>query len=188
MTEDSTARLARRLLGAPVDLGLLTLLTAAAEGDEPLLRAVLEAGLASDSLVLRGGSWQWEARPSTPSRLGAVVEARAHRLTASQLLAMHRLGRPTAAGNAAEHRSTGFLDPRRSEPDVVLTVRQNQVLTLLRDGLTAEAIGRRLEISTRTVTKHQEHLYRRLRTSDRLSAVLRAQELGLIPVQRTGTD
>jgi DNA-binding NarL/FixJ family response regulator len=61
-----------------------------------------------------------------------------------------------------------------------LTCRQAQILSLLATGLTAEAISRRLGISRRTVTKHQELLYRRLGTSDRLTTVLRAQLLGLI--------
>ncbi|SHM37336.1 response regulator transcription factor [Cryptosporangium aurantiacum] len=66
---------------------------------------------------------------------------------------------------------------------VPLTPRQEQVLELLGAGLTARAIARRLGISPRTVTKHQEQLYRRLGTSDRLTTVLLAQRLGLIPVR-----
>ncbi|QUQ62532.1 response regulator transcription factor [Kutzneria sp. CA-103260] len=62
-----------------------------------------------------------------------------------------------------------------------LTRREIAVLTLLADGLTAEAIGRRLGISGRTVHKHTENLYRKLAASDRLTAVLRAQGLGLLP-------
>jgi DNA-binding CsgD family transcriptional regulator len=56
-----------------------------------------------------------------------------------------------------------------------LTSRQLEILRLLGEGLTSEAISRRLGISRRTVTKHQEHLYRRLGTSDRLTSVLRGQ-------------
>ena len=62
-----------------------------------------------------------------------------------------------------------------------LTGRELAVLHLLADGLTAAAIGRRLNIAPRTVTKHLEHVYAKLRTHDRLSAVLRAQRLGLLP-------
>ncbi len=62
-----------------------------------------------------------------------------------------------------------------------LTRREIAVLTLLADGLTAEAVGRRLGISGRTVHKHTENLYRKLSASDRLTAVLRAQGLGLLP-------
>lgn len=48
-------------------------------------------------------------------------------------------------------------------------------------GSIVEAIARRLLISPRTVHKHQQNLYRKLGAIDRLSAVLRAQEAGLLP-------
>lgn len=54
------------------------------------------------------------------------------------------------------------------------------VLHLLADGRTAAAIAHRLAISERTIHKHLEHLYGKLSVSDRLSAVLRAQFLGLL--------
>lgn len=54
------------------------------------------------------------------------------------------------------------------------------VLSVLSEGLTAEAISRRLGISPRTAGKHLEHIYRKLDVCDRLMAVNRARELGLI--------
>ncbi|MET7486642.1 LuxR C-terminal-related transcriptional regulator [Streptomyces sp. NPDC005538] len=69
--------------------------------------------------------------------------------------------------------------------DSGLTPRQVTVLLLLADALTASAIAHRLGISVRTVHKHVESLYRRLGTRDRVSTVLRAQEIGLLP-RRTG--
>ncbi|MFE7174683.1 LuxR C-terminal-related transcriptional regulator [Streptomyces sp. NPDC057616] len=65
--------------------------------------------------------------------------------------------------------------------DCALTPRELTVLLLLADALTAAAIGRRLGISDRTVHKHVEKIYRKLGTRDRISTVLRAQRLGLIP-------
>ncbi len=62
-----------------------------------------------------------------------------------------------------------------------LTPRELTVLTLLADGLTAGAIGRRLLIAERTVQKHLERCYTKLGVADRLAAVLRAQHLGLLP-------
>jgi ATP/maltotriose-dependent transcriptional regulator MalT len=61
-----------------------------------------------------------------------------------------------------------------------LTAREMTVLSLLTEGLTAEALGRRLRISPRTAGKHLEHIYRKLDVCDRLMAVQRARELGLI--------
>ncbi len=64
--------------------------------------------------------------------------------------------------------------------DFRLTPRELTVLGLLVEGLTAGAIGRRLAIGERTVQKHLEHTYTKLGVQDRLSAVLRAQHLGLL--------
>ncbi len=60
------------------------------------------------------------------------------------------------------------------------------VLELLARGSTAEGVAARLAISPRTVHKHQEHLYRKLGACDRLSAVLAAQRLGLLPPGGSG--
>jgi ATP/maltotriose-dependent transcriptional regulator MalT len=64
-----------------------------------------------------------------------------------------------------------------------LTVREIAVLGLVGQGLTAAAVGRRLLIAEGTARKHLEHVYSKLGVSDRLSAVLRARELALIPPQ-----
>ena len=68
--------------------------------------------------------------------------------------------------------------------DCALTPRETTVLLLLTDALTADSIGRRLGISARTVHKHVENIYRKLGTRDRVSTVLRAQRLGLVPASR----
>jgi DNA-binding CsgD family transcriptional regulator len=78
------------------------------------------------------------------------------------------------------HTSAASMRPLDRAAYDRLTPRELAVLSLLADGLTAVAIGRRLGISPRTVTKHQEHLYRKLRASDRLAAVLTGQGLGLL--------
>jgi DNA-binding CsgD family transcriptional regulator len=65
-----------------------------------------------------------------------------------------------------------------------LTPREHTVLALLAEALTADAIARRLGISPRTVHHHVEHIYRKLGTADRLSAVLRAQADGLLPARQ----
>jgi DNA-binding CsgD family transcriptional regulator len=65
--------------------------------------------------------------------------------------------------------------------DVRLTPRELSVLTLVADGLTAAAVARRLVVAERTVHKHLERAYAKLGVSDRVSAVLRAQRLGILP-------
>lgn len=92
------------------------------------------------------------------------------------------------------HRLLGGLDRQvaalgRIAPDPVtrehaqalnLTARELTVLGLTADGLTAVAAGRRLAIAPRTVHKHLERAYRKLGVGDRLGAVVRAQQLGLL--------
>ncbi|HEY4464050.1 MAG TPA: LuxR C-terminal-related transcriptional regulator [Streptosporangiaceae bacterium] len=56
-----------------------------------------------------------------------------------------------------------------------LTGREQEVLSLVAEGLTDAAIGRRLGCSPRTVDKHLEHVYRRLGVSCRTAAVAACQ-------------
>ncbi|GAA1673083.1 hypothetical protein GCM10009733_082780 [Nonomuraea maheshkhaliensis] len=85
-----------------------------------------------------------------------------------------------------EHRRYRQVLPmaaQRGDPAVFeLTPRELVVLALLAEGLTAQAIAHRLAISPHTVVKHQQNLYRKMRTRDRLSTVLIAQREGLLPL------
>jgi DNA-binding CsgD family transcriptional regulator len=69
-----------------------------------------------------------------------------------------------------------------SPPPVTgLTTREQEVLTMLGEGLLARSIAQRLEVSERTVHKHLGNVYRKLDAHDRLLAVRRAETLGLLP-------
>lgn len=61
-----------------------------------------------------------------------------------------------------------------------LTAREAQVLALLAQGLATKAIARRLELSPETVKDYLNGLYRKLEVNDRVQAVNRARELGLV--------
>lgn len=63
---------------------------------------------------------------------------------------------------------------------VALTPRQDEILRLMQEGLTAGAIASRLRISESTVGKHLRDLYARLDTHDRVSTVREAQLRGLL--------
>ncbi|MFE2941698.1 response regulator transcription factor [Streptomyces sp. NPDC059255] len=76
---------------------------------------------------------------------------------------------------------TGVASAERAV-EAGLTPRQHAVLTLLAKALPATAIAHRLHISPRTAHKHIEGIYRRLGTCDRLSTVMRAQSMGLLPL------
>lgn len=55
-------------------------------------------------------------------------------------------------------------------PPSLVTRRESAVLALLARGLTNQQIARRLDISPRTVDKHLEHAYAKLRVSSRVEA------------------
>ncbi|SNS26568.1 regulatory protein, luxR family [Geodermatophilus saharensis] len=89
---------------------------------------------------------------------------------------------PVLAALARHHLVVSDAPPWRRERarDTGLTEREFAVLTLLGAGLTAAAIARRLQTSPRTVHKHLEHVYRKLGVRDRLMAVQRARDTGLL--------
>ena len=62
-----------------------------------------------------------------------------------------------------------------------VTEREGEVLRLLSDGLIARSIAHRMRVSERTVHKHLENLYHKLDVHDRLTAVIRGRQLGLLP-------
>lgn len=61
-----------------------------------------------------------------------------------------------------------------------VTGREVAVLELLAEGHTSGRIARQLGISSRTVEKHLENLYRKLDASNRVAAVVAAQRAGLL--------
>lgn len=62
-----------------------------------------------------------------------------------------------------------------------LTTREIQVLNLVARGLTADACAHSLRISVRTVRKHLENAYPKLGCHDRVTAVERLRQLGVLP-------
>jgi DNA-binding CsgD family transcriptional regulator len=71
-------------------------------------------------------------------------------------------------------------DPADRLRAMKLTPREVEVLELIAAGRTALAVGHQLRISIRTVHKHLEHIYEKLDCRDRLVAVQRSMQLGLI--------
>jgi len=73
------------------------------------------------------------------------------------------------------------LRSRAAATDTVeLSARETQILRLLAQGLTAASIGWRCGITERTVRKHLGAIYAKLGCSDRLLAVTRAAQSGLL--------
>lgn len=66
------------------------------------------------------------------------------------------------------------------EPSSVLSSRENQILSLVADGLSNLDIAHQLFISRFTVESHIKHIYRKLEVSSRTAALKQAREQGLI--------
>ncbi|WP_052229812.1 LuxR C-terminal-related transcriptional regulator [Streptomyces sp. CT34] len=77
------------------------------------------------------------------------------------------------------------LAPPAPAPGLI-TSRESAVLGLLAHGLTNQQIARRLAISPRTVDKHLEHAYAKLRVGGRVAAANAWLTRGTDPVRGTG--
>lgn len=72
-----------------------------------------------------------------------------------------------------------LLGVRSGSPQVQLTTRETEVLTLVREGLANKQIARRLDISERTVKAHLTSAFARIGVADRTQAALWAERNGL---------
>ena len=72
------------------------------------------------------------------------------------------------------------LRERSREDRPRLTPREQEVLGLMAEGLSAPAIGRRLYLATATVKSHQARIYEKLGVADRAAAVAAAMRAGLL--------
>jgi DNA-binding NarL/FixJ family response regulator len=144
-----------------------------------------------------------ELLPSTPiivlSRLGdessvaAAVEAgaRAYLLKdADDLDLAGAIERVLAGESVIDPRAAAALiDSRRRAGDPTLSRQELKVLRLVAEGLTNPEIGARLYLSRHTVKEYLSHAMRKLEVGNRIEAVRRATELGLIEgVGRSATD
>lgn len=131
-------------------------------------------------------------------RCRAPVEAAAVRVElAGTLLALGRadaaerearvaLERLDAVGAAERTRAAALLQqaagrgPGTAPADGPLTARQVEVLRLVGEGLSDQAIAARLVLSEHTVHRHVANIYTRLGCSTRAAAVTQASRLGLL--------
>jgi DNA-binding CsgD family transcriptional regulator len=123
----------------------------------------------------------------TPQHICAVVLLRSGSDFPTGKLQLARELHPVLSGiYALRDRIAPQADPGQIDPDsgIPLTARELAVLDLMTRGLIAAAIARRLGISSRTVSKHIENIYRKLDTHDRTSAVLSAQAMGFLSPSR----
>jgi DNA-binding CsgD family transcriptional regulator len=181
--------LVRAVLDGPLDPPTEDLLRTASGGDRTLLAALVLTGIGSGGLAVVDRRWCWTAshqvRTSPPPvRMAGRIRDDVGSMSPRQLHAL-----ATITGALAEP-YVAVLRHVRNEPvvprlDINLTRREQETLQLLSEGLKAQAIGRRLGLSQRTIEKYQQRIYRKFGTRDRLTTVLRAQRAGLLPAPAT---
>lgn len=136
----------------------------------------------------RASGWGAQANAALPMHFAddghrAFVVARADPFTSGELTllgVLHGLLIGLDRHHTAVRRFAPGLDRARAAH---LTVRELAVLGLVSEGLTAAAVARRLAVAEGTVHKHLQNIYRKLGARDRLGAVLRAQQIGLLRAQ-----
>jgi two-component system nitrate/nitrite response regulator NarL len=74
----------------------------------------------------------------------------------------------------------GEIRLRAAPERLSLSARENEVLVLIADGLSAPDIGKRLHLSPATIKGHLHSLYKKLGVSERAAAVAEAMRRGLL--------
>jgi DNA-binding CsgD family transcriptional regulator len=117
--------------------------------------------------------------PTVADGFRALVVGRSEPYSPEEMLFAARL-RTLLVGLAHHVAADGAWLPTSAPVEAALSARESVVLAGLARGLTADAVGRELTISPRTVHKHLERAYAKLGVRDRVSAVLRARALGVL--------
>jgi DNA-binding NarL/FixJ family response regulator len=144
-----------------------------------------------------------ELLPSTPiivlselgdeSSVAAAVDAgaRAYLLKDADDLDLAAAVERVLAGESVidPRAAAALIDSRRGAGDPTLSRQELKVLRLVAEGLTNPEIGTRLFLSRHTVKEYLSHVMRKLEVGNRIEAVRRATELGLIEgVARSASD
>jgi two-component system, NarL family, response regulator LiaR len=74
-----------------------------------------------------------------------------------------------------------FVADAEKLKELGITPREHEILGLIAEGLSNREIGERLFVSENTVKTHSSRLFDKLGVNRRVQAVLKGQELGLIP-------
>lgn len=112
--------------------------------------------------AIEAGATGYLLKDAPPEELAAAVRTAA-------------AGRTTLAPTVADR-----LMNRLRTPHAALTRRETEVLSLVAEGLSNQAIGARLNLTQATVKSHLAHVYAKLDVDSRTAAVAAALALGVI--------
>jgi DNA-binding NarL/FixJ family response regulator len=118
------------------------------------------------------------------AEVGAAIDcgARAYVLKDAEDLDLGVVVERVLAGESVidPRAAAALIDSRRTTDEARLSRQELKVLRLVAEGLTNPEIGRRLYLSRHTVKEYLSHAMRKLEVGNRIEAVRKATELGLI--------
>ena len=129
------------------------------------LSAFLDASTVYDAVA--AGAKAYLSKEAEPDEIATAIEAAARGETI--------LGPEVQTGLAEQIRLR-----EESEARPRLSDREQEVLQLIAQGLSAPEIGERIHLSTATVKTHLQHLYEKLGVSERAAAVAEGMRRGLV--------
>ncbi|MDX3005604.1 response regulator transcription factor [Kribbella solani] len=134
-----------------------------ARPDAPRVLVVTTYGSDADILpAIEAGATGYLLKDAPPETLAAAVRTAA-------------AGRTSLAPAVADRLLT-----RLRTPGTTLTRRETEVLVLVAEGLSNQAIGHRLHLTEGTVKSHLARIYTKLDVDSRTAAIATATDLGLI--------
>lgn len=83
----------------------------------------------------------------------------------------------------AAHGDERAADARATEPEQILTPREQEVIRLIADGASNNDIARMLVIAQSTAKRHVSNIFAKLKVRSRTQAVARARELGFLTAE-----
>jgi DNA-binding NarL/FixJ family response regulator len=144
--------------------------------DRPIL-ALVNAG--QEAQAIEAGASGAIRKDNKPRAIAAAIQAAHNGLAVfdARFVETGALTRPAAV--VAEH--SPLMATMKGTNDI-LTPRENEVLTLLAEGLSNKEIASKLEISEHTAKFHVNSILQKMGAQKRVEAVVRAAKLGIIQI------
>ena len=136
--------------------------------------------------VVKAGIRGYVPMDSSPDQVAAAIRAALRgRSPVNRELAMQLLTNLTE--DMSERRAAPYAESApimfSETTESPLTPREVEVLSHIAEGKSNREIARELHLSLSTVKTHLEHIFFKLKVSDRAQAAFRAAELNLLPTQ-----
>ena len=159
-------------MGRALAILLLQALTANAQGNQAAALAALESAL---SLAAPEGYVRVFVDEGAP--MAALLRAADHHGIAPAYIARLLVAFPRTEDQTGR---PAALSPQSSTLVETLSQRELEVLRLIADGHSNQAIADRLVVAVSTVKKHVNNIYGKLDVQSRTQALVRARELTLL--------